>query len=110
MKRETQPPTASSQTQSPVRGTEPGTSNAPSIVGRRSFLKGLGVVGATLLPARLLLMADAKAQEKTSSGKLTQGDTDLLRFAAWAEIVGSELWVQDNEMGGAPKPTGGKPC
>ncbi len=110
MERDNQPPTASSQTQSPVRGTEPGTSNAPSIVGRRSFLKGLGVVGATLLPARLLLMADAKAQEKTSSGKLTQGDADLLRFAAWAEIVESDLWVQYNELGGATTPTGGNPA
>src|SRR5260370_34872746 len=105
-----QPPTASSQTQSPVRGTEPGTSNGRRIVGGRFFMKGRGVVGATLLPARLFLMADAKAQEKTSSGKLTKGDADLLRFAAWAEIVESDLWVQYNELGGATTPTGGNPA
>jgi hypothetical protein len=110
MERENHPPIASSQTQSSVRGAEPGTSSAPSTVGRRSFLKGLGVVGATLLPARVLLTADAKAQEKTSSGKLTQGDADLLRFAAWAEIVESDLWVQYNELGGATTPTGGNPA
>src|ERR1700719_1473564 len=30
-------------------------------VGRRSFLKGLGMAGATLLPASALLMTEAKA-------------------------------------------------
>jgi hypothetical protein len=35
-------------------------------VGRRSFLRGLGIVGATLLPASAILMRPAKAQEKTS--------------------------------------------
>jgi Ferritin-like domain len=75
-------------------------------VGRRSFLKGLGIVGATLLPANAILMGQAKAQGQ-SSGTLTKGDADLLRFAAWAEIVESDLWTQYNELGGATKPNDG---
>jgi len=77
-------------------------------VGRRSFIRGLGVVGATLLPASALLMRQAKAQER-SSGRLTKGDADLLRFAAWAEIVESDLWTQYAELGGATKPNDGGP-
>src|SRR6266700_767177 len=77
-------------------------------VGRRSFLRGLGVVGATLLPASAILMGQAKAQEQ-STGRLTKGDADLLRFAAWAEIVESDLWTQYNELGGATKPNDGAP-
>jgi hypothetical protein len=77
-------------------------------VGRRSFLRGLGIVGATLLPASAILMREAKAQEQ-SAGRLTKGDADLLRFAAWAEIVESDLWTQYNELGGATKPNDGAP-
>jgi hypothetical protein len=77
-------------------------------VGRRSFLRGLGIVGATLLPASAIFMRQAKAQEQ-NSGRLTKGDADLLRFAAWAEIVESDLWTQYNELGGATKPNDGSP-
>ena len=77
-------------------------------VGRRSFIRGLGIVGATLLPASALLMRQAKAQEH-SNGRLTKGDADLLRFAAWVEIVESDLWTQYNELGGATKPNDGPP-
>jgi hypothetical protein len=77
-------------------------------VGRRSFIRGLGIVGATLLPASALLTAQGKARAQ-SSGTLTKGDADLLRFAAWAEIVESDLWTQYNELGGATKPNDGSP-
>lgn len=33
-------------------------------VGRRSFLKGLGMAGATLLPASALSMTEAKADHR----------------------------------------------
>jgi len=36
-------------------------------VGRRSFLKGIGMAGATLLPASSLVMTEAKA-ERTDKG------------------------------------------
>ncbi len=53
-------------------------------------------------------MRQAKAQEQ-SSGSLTKGDADLLRFAAWVELVESDLWTQYNELGGATKPNDGPP-
>ena len=77
-------------------------------VGRRSFIRGLGIVGATLLPASALLMTRGEALAQ-SSGSLSKGDADLLRFAAWAEIVESDLWTQYNELGGATKPNDGQP-
>jgi Ferritin-like domain len=75
------------------------------VVPRRSFLKGLGIVGATLLPSSALL----KAQGANSSTKLSKGDADLLRFALWAELVESDLWTQYNELGGATAPNDGPP-
>jgi hypothetical protein len=78
-------------------------SNRFQTVPRRSFIKGLGVVGATLLPGAALL----KAQSTSSSGKLSKGDADLLRFALWAELVESDLWTQYNELGGATAPNDG---
>ena len=72
------------------------------VVARRSFLKGLGIVGATLLPTSALLITKAKAQQ--SSTTLTKGDADILRFLAWAELVEVDLWTQYNELGGAQLP------
>src|ERR1700736_2310924 len=98
-------------------------------VGRRSFLKGLGMAGATLLPASALLIQQAKAQEDKdknddNGGKLSEGDASILRFLAAAEILESDLWEQYWELGGnqtadfaspnpatgtKPTPTGGNP-
>ena len=50
---------------------------ASNVVPRRSFIKGLGVVGATLMPGAALL----KAEGINLSGKLSNGDADLLRVA-----------------------------
>ncbi len=36
------------------------------------------------------------------SGRLTRGDAALLRFAAAAEILETDFWVQYNELGGIP--------
>jgi hypothetical protein len=108
MKKENLLPTVSSQTQPPLPAREDIQSQWHDVVRRRSFLKGLGMVGATLLPAGALVVRQAKAQEQ-SSGRLTKGDADLLRFAAWAEIVESDLWTQYNELGGATKPNDGAP-
>ena len=55
-------------------------------VGRRSFLKGLGMAGATLLPASALLVTKANAGGDRS-GSLTKGDAAILRFLAAAEIL-----------------------
>jgi hypothetical protein len=50
-----------------------------------------------------------KAQAINSSGQLSKGDADLLRFALWAELVESDLWTQYNELGGATAPNDGPP-
>jgi hypothetical protein len=68
-----------------------------SSISRRSFLGkslavGAGTIGAGLLP---------DIRTATASG-ITQGDAALLRFAAAAEILETDLWVQYNELGGIP--------
>src|SRR5216110_2229416 len=70
---------------------------------RRSFLKGIGVAGAASVGAGLLAQnSSAFAQEgpEEYSGRLTRGDAALLRFAAAAEILETDFWVQYNELGG----------
>ena len=70
-------------------------------VPRRSFLKGLGMAGATLLPASALLVNQAKAMPSDDSGgKLSKGDASILRFLCAAEILESDLWEQYWELGG----------
>ncbi|HZU43983.1 MAG TPA: ferritin-like domain-containing protein [Terriglobales bacterium] len=76
------------------------------VVRRRSFLKGLGVATATVSAGALLLShTDAFAQ--TTTGTLSKGDADILRFLATAELIESDLWQQYNELGGAH---GGNPA
>jgi hypothetical protein len=75
------------------------------VVKRRSFLKGLGMAGATL-SAGTLLATKSKAQSSSSNDKLSRGDVALLQFALWAELVESDLWTQYAELGGVG-PSGG---
>jgi hypothetical protein len=76
------------------------------VVKRRSFLKGLGIAGATL-SAGALLGAEGNAQSTRSTSKLSKGDAALLRFAAAAELIEADLWQQYNELGGVQ---GGNPA
>src|SRR5438045_4529541 len=72
---------------------------------RRSFLQGIGVAGAASVGSGLLAQtSSAFAQEgpEEHSGRLTRGDAALLRFAAAAEILETDFWVQYNELGGIP--------
>ncbi|HEX3821884.1 MAG TPA: ferritin-like domain-containing protein [Candidatus Sulfotelmatobacter sp.] len=72
---------------------------AKKSAGRRSFLKtGLatGVAGAGAA-----VLANTKLFSQTSStGSITKGDAALLRFAAAAEILEADFWIQYNELGG----------
>ena len=70
-----------------------------SAINRRSFLKtGAGAVaGAGLMGDSLLLAED---DDDAHSGRLTRGDAAMLRFAAAAEILETDFWVQYNELGG----------
>ncbi len=107
MKENDLPRIESSRISSPLVETRETDANIPGHFRRRSFLKGLGIVGATLLPGSALLLSKARAQESLAFRKLSKGDADLLRFAAWAEIVESDLWTQYAELGGATKPNDG---
>src|SRR5262249_42281219 len=44
----------------------------------------------------------AKVDSKKEDGRLTRSDAALLRFAAAAEILESDFWIQYNELGGIP--------
>jgi hypothetical protein len=74
-------------------------------INRRSFLQsGLTVAGAAA--AGLGFLADTTSVHADSdgdrdrSGSLTRGDAALLRFAAAAEILETDFWVQYNELCG----------
>src|ERR1700686_4639236 len=85
---------------------EPVQRHWQGVVKRRSFLKGLGIAGATL-SAGALLATEGNAQTTRSSGGLSKGDAALLRFAAAAELIEADLWQQYNELGGVQ---GGNPA
>jgi Ferritin-like domain len=68
-----------------------------SFLSRRSFLGKSLAVGAGTIGAGLLANAPtARAQQAAP----TQGDFDILRFLAAAEIIEADLWQQYNELGG----------
>ena len=69
---------------------------------RRSFLRTGAAMGAATVGASLLSGVPAVGREgrEEKSGRLTKGDAALLRFAAAAEILETDFWVQYNELGG----------
>ena len=69
---------------------------------RRSFLKKGIAAGTVTMGAGLLTSSSSVFAEDEKSGRLTPGDAALLRFAAAAEILETDFWVQYNELGGIP--------
>ena len=70
---------------------------------RRTFLKKGMVAGAATVGASLLTSPpSAFAEQEEKGGHLNRGDAALLRFAAAAEILETDFWVQYNELGGVP--------
>jgi hypothetical protein len=73
-------------------------------INRRSFMRngltktGVVTLGAGVLGSSLSALAEAGPEEH--SGRLTKGDAALLRFAAAAEILETDFWVQYNELAG----------
>ena len=65
-------------------------------ISRRSFLGKSLAVGAGTIGAGLL----ASTRAAKASVALTSGDAAMLRFAAAAEILETDFWVQYNELGG----------
>jgi hypothetical protein len=77
-------------------------------ISRRSFLGKSLAVGAGTIGAGLLANASlAQISRPTPTPRprpgpgLTAGDAALLRFAAAAEILEADFWIQYNELGGA---------
>jgi hypothetical protein len=78
--------------------------NMKAEINRRSFVKnGLSLAGAAtasgFLAGSPLLAEDGDSDR---GGRLTRGDAALLRFAAAAEILETDFWVQYNELCGIP--------
>ena len=72
----------------------------PHTLPRRSFLRRLGLGAAALVPGAALLNATSEAFGDESENGITEGDAAMLRFAAAAEILETDFWVQYNELGG----------
>jgi hypothetical protein len=74
-------------------------SSMKAATSRRSFVKGgLTAAGIGLLANSTTALADQDGFDH--GGRLTRGDAALLRFAAAAEILETDLWVQYNELAG----------
>jgi hypothetical protein len=69
---------------------------SPGKVERRSFLKALGAASAALSAGAL----EGTPSRAAENGSISKGDAALLRFAAAAEIIESDLWLQYAELGG----------
>ena len=70
-------------------------------IGRRSFIKRLGMAGATAaLPVGALLTSQTNARAGIFGGRLSAGDAAILRFLAAAELIEADLWTQYAELGG----------
>ena len=78
----------------PTQAVPSESAPASGAVERRAFLKAVGAAGAALSTGALA-PTTARAE-----GQLSNGDAALLRFAAAAEIIESDLWLQYAELGG----------
>ena len=79
-------------------------SSMKTAIDRRSFVKN-GLTAAAIATTGIGLLANdsavlAEQGSEEHSGRLTRGDAALLRFAAAAEILETDFWVQYNELAG----------
>ena len=74
----------------------------PRTLPRRSFLRRMGLGAVALAPGAALLSSASKTfgDEEESQTGIRAGDAALLRFAAAAEILEADFWIQYNELGG----------
>src|SRR5882724_291666 len=72
-----------------------------TVSNRRFFLKKGMAASAVTMGAGLITSNSVFAEDEKNGG-LTPGDAALLRFAAAAEILETDFWVQYNELGGVP--------
>jgi len=71
---------------------------SPPRVPRRSFLRRMGLGAVALGPGAALLGPASRVL--ASKEEISEGDAAMLRFAAAAEILETDFWVQYNELGG----------
>ncbi len=90
--------TSSTQETNQFSSTEHSQLNSRTrTLGRRTFMKRLGLAGAAALPAGALFMSQTAARAAGSS-RLSSGDVAILRFLAAAEILETDLWQQYTEL------------
>ena len=87
-------------TQASQEQTNADASPSRSEVNRRSFLKNSVVAGAAVTATAGLVGSLPAALGEENHGGITRGDAALLRFAAAAEILETDFWVQYNELAG----------
>jgi Ferritin-like domain len=97
MKRET----AMNKVESQLSPQGANLSPPPRTLPRRSFLRRIGLGAIALAPGAALFGSASKAFGNHDN-EITEGDAALLRFAAAAEILETDFWVQYNELGGIP--------
>ena len=74
--------------------------SSPSrVLGRRAFLGRMAAATALLAPGSSLLAGRGPSHTR-GPARITPADAALLRFAAAAEILETDLWVQYNELAG----------
>jgi Ferritin-like domain len=104
------------QVESNLSPQAPNFSPPPRTLPRRAFLRGVGLGVAALAPASALFGSNSKRKGKGQGqgmgmghgmgmgegheDRITEGDAALLRFAAAAEILETDFWVQYNELAG----------
>ena len=76
----------------------PITNSEGERLGRRTFMKRLGLGGAALVPAGTALATRTVARAAGFGGGLSAGDAAILRLLAAVEILESDLWQQYNEL------------
>jgi len=71
-------------------------------VPRRTFLCRMGLGAIALAPGAALFSSASNAfgEEDAIESGIRAGDAALLRFAAAAEILEADFWIQYNELGG----------
>src|SRR6476620_1999542 len=80
---------------------------APKRLGRRSFLRNLGLGATILVPGAALLSGSSRALAGNGRQRLTRGDVAVLQLLAAAELIEADLWQQYNELGGVDAPDSG---